>query len=652
MSANQANVILQAFKPLLIGLVTAGFVSGGLVILAVWLLISQFSAMSGFMAIVLITCALMSLLMAFRFYARISLQLAQNDQKHLQNALIQAKDMLDTSKQLRDDHVLLQSLLQNLPFPVWLKDRFGRYLVYNQAFVQQWCGGTDAKGKTDEELLNPQLAEAFKTSDQLALNSQQPQKLELKLELTDQPVRWVRIERYALIGDDNQALGVLGFSQDVSTYKDSSAHASDRNLDPLTGFASQSGLSHQIENTPALAQTRWCLNIDIDHFKVLNDSLGQESGDALLLEIAERIRQQSEDNDFIARPGADEFVLFWQESDRTDNEQRLSTLFEQLQQPITLGNSQYSTTCSIGVARSPDHGQSLKALRQNAGVALFNAKKHGRNQVHWYHTGYEGQANRRLDKNQLLHQAVKLNNFEVHVQPRINCRSGEIQALECLVRIPQADGQLLYPGAFIELAEQNGLIRQIDSYMLKYALRQLNDWLQQGIEPLPLAVNLSVQSINDALIELLSQWQMKNADVFEYLEIELTEHKLPENDDQFAETLANIREFNIRLALDDFGTGYANLSRLPELPFQMLKLDRSFITELPHSEKQQAVVKSVIDLCMTLGIQVIAEGIETEEELTVINDLGCSYIQGFVYAKPKIITNIEDWIAGKKLTEQ
>ena len=160
MPANQANVILQAFKPLLIGLVTAGFVSGGLVILAVWLLISQFSAMSGFMAIVLITCALMSLLMAFRFYARISLQLAQNDQKHLQNALIQAKDMLDTSKQLRDDHVLLQSLLQNLPFPVWLKDRFGRYLVYNQAFVQQWCGGTDAKGKTDEELLNPQLAEA------------------------------------------------------------------------------------------------------------------------------------------------------------------------------------------------------------------------------------------------------------------------------------------------------------------------------------------------------------------------------------------------------------------------------------------------------------------------------------------------------------
>lgn len=652
MPSNQANAILQAIKPLIIGLVTTGFASGGLLVLAIWLLLSQSNGMAIFMAVVLITCALLSLLMGFRFYARMSLQLAQNDQKHLQNALIQAKDMLDTSKQLRDDHVLLQSLVQNLPFPVWLKDRFGRYLVYNQAFTAQWCGGTDAKGKTDEELLNPQLADAFTASDQLALSSKKPQKLELKLELTDQPVRWVRIERYALLGDDNQTLGVLGFSQDISTYKDSSAHPSDLNLDPLTGFASQSGLSHQIESTSADERPCWCLSIDIDHFKVLNDSLGQDSGDALLLEIAERIRQQSADNDFIARPSADEFILFWQESDNTDNVQRLNALFDRIKLPIALGGSQYSITCSIGVAKSPEHGQSLKELRQNAGVALFNAKKHGRNQIHWYHEGYEGQANRRLDKNQLLHQAVKLNNFEVHVQPRINCRSGEIQALECLIRIPQADGQLLYPGSFIELAEQNGLIRQIDSYMINYALNQLNDWLQQGIEPLPLAVNLSVQSVGEALIELLSQWQVKNADVFEYLEIELTEHQLPENDDQFAEYLFSIREFNIRLALDDFGSGYANLSRLPDLPFQMLKLDRTFISDLPHSEKQQAVVKSVVDLCATLNIQVIAEGIETEEELTVINDLGCSYIQGFVYAKPKIITNIDDWVAGKKLTEQ
>jgi diguanylate cyclase (GGDEF)-like protein len=652
MSLNKNNSILQAFKPLLIGLVTTGFVSGGLLVLAIWLLIRQTDMMSIFMAIVLVISSLMSLLMSYRFYARISLQLAQNDQKHLQNALIQAKDMLDTNKQLREDHVLLLSLVQNLPFPVWLKDRFGRYLVYNQAFVQQWCGGIDAKGKTDADLLNNQLAEAFSASDQLALSSQQPQKLELKLELTDQPVRWVRIERYALIGEDNNALGVLGFSQDISTYKDSSAHPSNLNLDPLTGFASQAGLNVQIEDNLIPAQACWCLHLDIDHFKVLNDSLGQDSGDALLLEIAERIRNQAEENDFIARSGADEFILFWQESENTDNEQRLNILFERLQQPIQLGDHQYSITCSIGAAKSPDHGHTLKELRQNSGVALYNAKKHGRNQVHWYHEGYEGQATRRLDKSQLLHQAVKLNNFEVHVQPRINCRNGEIQALECLIRIPNDEGHLMYPDNFIELAEQNGLIRQIDSYMINFALSQLNDWMQQGIEPLPLAVNLSVQSINAALLDQLSQWQVKNAEIFEYLEIELTEHQLPENDEQFSENLASIREFNIRLALDDFGTGYANLSRLPELPFQMLKLDRSFIADLPHSEKQQAVVKSVIELCATLDIQVVAEGIETEEELNMINSLGCCYIQGFVYAKPKIITDIEDWVAGKKLTEQ
>jgi diguanylate cyclase (GGDEF)-like protein len=399
-------------------------------------------------------------------------------------------------------------------------------------------------------------------------------------------------------------------------------------------------------------QKSYCVHIDIDHFKVLNDSLGQASGDELLGHVAERILLNTTGGEVLSRTSADEFVLFLTEQPDEDINTRLTNLHDQLNQPMTINDTQYSFTTSFGVAQSPTHGDSYTLLKQNAGIALFNAKKLGRNQIHWYHENYENQAIRRLNKEQLLRQAITEQDLEIHIQPRIDCRTGSIEALECLVRIQLENGELLYPGNFIELAEQNGLIRQLDTYMLESALNQIQDWLNEGIQPLPLAVNLSIQSFNSTLIDQLAQWQVRNPSVLDYIELELTEHRLPEKDTEFLQKLHAIREFNVRLALDDFGTGYANLSRLPEWPFQILKLDRSFIMDLPNSEKQQAVVKSIIDLCATLDIEVVAEGVETEEELTLIDKLGCHCIQGFVYARPKPLADIENWLNQRKIIVQ
>mgnify|MGYP000521850994 CR=1 FL=1 len=198
----------QPLKGPIFSLVAASFLAGLFMLGGFWLLNTNLGLASSLFAIILVFLSATGLLVALRIYAHISLNLAQNDQKHLQNALIQAKDMLDTSKQLRDDHVLLLSVMQNLPFPVWLKDRFGRYLMANQAFVNQWCNGADPKGKTDAELLNAKLVDAFALEDQKALNSGQPQILEIRFDFTEQSVQWMRIERYALIGEDKQAVGV------------------------------------------------------------------------------------------------------------------------------------------------------------------------------------------------------------------------------------------------------------------------------------------------------------------------------------------------------------------------------------------------------------------------------------------------------------
>lgn len=638
---------------LMVGL---GFCSGLLLALAVWLLSLNIPMLSGMLGLLSTIGSLALLVVTFRVYAAITLSLAQNDQKHLQNALVQAKDMLDTSKQLRDDHVLLQSVYNNLTFPVWLKDRFGRYLVVNQTMTNQWCDGVDAKGKTDTEVLNAQLAEVFTASDQQALTTGRHQVLELKMDLTGQPSRWYRIERHPLVGENEAIVGILGFAIDITGYKASDQQLrADQLIDPVTQFANQQGLRQFIDDHDDEIDDLWCLHVDIDHFKVLNDSMGNAAGDQLLTQVSHRLKHHSKEDDYLARVGADEFVVFWYGTDvRSDDnrDERLNDLHLQLNQPFSIGESSYSFTVSIGAARAPGHGLNANELHQHAGVALFNAKKKGRNQVHWYHSDYEDQAQRRLRKAQMLKNALKHQDLEVHLQPRIDCRSGEILALECLARLKGESGEQIYPIHFIDLAEHNGSIRELDRWMLEQALLLISRQLNEGAHPVVLGVNLSVQSVNEDTLRYLTAWHARTPDALRYLEIEITEHQLPGQNDDFRQRLEALDALGIVLALDDFGSGYANLSKLPDLPFQIIKLDQSFIHNLPGSEKQMAVVKAIIDMCNSLSITVVAEGVETEDELNAVAKLGCHFIQGFVYSRPRAMGDAIEWFEQRRMARQ
>jgi diguanylate cyclase (GGDEF)-like protein len=638
---------------LMVGL---GFCSGLLLALAVWLLSLNIPMLSGMLGLLSTIGSLALLVVTFRVYAAITLSLAQNDQKHLQNALVQAKDMLDTSKQLRDDHVLLQSVYNNLTFPVWLKDRFGRYLVVNQTMTNQWCDGVDAKGKTDTEVLNAQLDEVFTASDQQALTTGRHQVLELKMDLTGQPSRWYRIERHPLVGENEAIVGILGFAIDITGYKASDQQLrADQLIDPVTQFANQQGLRQFIDDHDDEIDDLWCLHVDIDHFKVLNDSMGNAAGDQLLTQVSHRLKHHSKEDDYLARVGADEFVVFWYGTDvRSDDnrDERLNDLHLQLNQPFSIGESSYSFTVSIGAARAPGHGLNANELHQHAGVALFNAKKKGRNQVHWYHSDYEDQAQRRLRKAQMLKNALKHQDLEVHLQPRIDCRSGEILALECLARLKGESGEQIYPIHFIDLAEHNGSIRELDRWMLEQALLLISRQLNEGAHPVVLGVNLSVQSVNEDTLRYLTAWHARTPDALRYLEIEITEHQLPGQNDDFRQRLEALDALGIVLALDDFGSGYANLSKLPDLPFQIIKLDQSFIHNLPGSEKQMAVVKAIIDLCNSLSITVVAEGVETEDELNAVAKLGCHFIQGFVYSRPRAMGDAIEWFEQRRMARQ
>lgn len=549
--------------------------------------------------------------------------------------------------------------LDLLPYPAWIKDRFGRYQHANPAFRQHWTAGKDPKGASDSEVLDVNLAELFDDADSQALAHRQFHAVEMKLQRNNAAVQWLRLEWHPLFDTDGETTGVMGLAFDITPYKMSDAQLrADQWVDPLTGFANQPGLRNFLERLDDDDATNlWCVHVDIDHFKVLNDSMGGEAGDQLLRQLSARLSEQSENGDFLARVAADEFVLFWQGPDEDeqgddDREQRLNDLHVQLTQPFNIGGSSYSFTVSIGVARSPRHGNSANELHRNAGVALFNAKKLGRNQVHWYHSGYEDQARRRLNKAQTLTRALQQHDMEIHLQPRIDCRTGEIQAMECLVRLQSDGGDLIYPGHFIDLAEHNGSIRELDRWVLEQTLMLIARQLSEGAQPVKLGVNFSVQSISRDTLHYLRAWHERQPEVLQHLEVEVTEHQLPEQNVEFRELLEAFRELGVTLALDDFGTGYANLSRLPDLPFQVVKLDRTFIHDLPQSDKQMAVVKAVVDLCQSLSIQVVAEGVETEAELNAVAGLGCHLIQGFVYARPRPLSEAIEWFEQRRLLRQ
>ncbi|WP_162824652.1 putative bifunctional diguanylate cyclase/phosphodiesterase [Saccharospirillum mangrovi] len=546
-----------------------------------------------------------------------------------------------------------------LPYPVWIKNQYGRFDHVNAAFLRQLQLPDSPVGKSDADVLPEQLAELFDDADRLVMAQRQMHSVEMKLQSTKAALQWLRLEWHPLFDRDGQPNGVIGTAFDITPYKVADAQLrADQWLDPLTGFANQPGLRSFIERLDDNDATNlWCLHVDIDHFKVLNDSMGGEAGDQLLRQLGTRLSEQSEQGDFLARVAADEFVLFWQGPHEDDHgednrDQRLTDLHVQLTQPFNLGGASYSFTVSIGAARSPRHGSSAGELHRNAGVALFNAKKLGRNQVHWYHSGYEDQAQRRLNKAQTLTRALQQHDMEIHLQPRIDCRTGQIEAMECLVRLQNEGGDLIYPGHFIDLAEHNGSIRELDRWVLEQTLMLLARQLGEGAQPVVLGVNFSVQSVNRDTLHYLRAWHERQPDVLRYLEVEVTEHQLPEQNFEFRDMLLAFRELGVTLALDDFGTGYANLSRLPDLPFQVVKLDRTFIHDLPQSEKQMAVVKAVVDLCQSLSIQVVAEGVETEAELNAVADLGCHLIQGFVYAKPRPLGEAIEWFEQRRLSRQ
>jgi len=376
--------------------------------------------------------------------------------------------------------------------------------------------------------------------------------------------------------------------------------------------------------------------LDLDDFKKVNDSLGHEVGDKFLIEAAHRLQQALKKNDTVGRLGGDEFiVLISSLDDESDALVIADRLLKAFRKPFKLEGRDLILTLSIGIAISPKDGTSASVLLRNADTAMYQAKALGRNTSSFFTPQMNVAMRRRFEIEEQMHGALERNEFELYYQPQIDVKTNTIIGAEALLRWHNIVLGEITPDEFIPIAEQTGLIAPIGVFVINQALRFLNEWQTVNNQQYTMAVNLSPRQFRDPeLVNIIKNTLHKNSINNECLELEITEGVLMNSQASIHDALVQIDELGIKLSMDDFGTGYSSLSYLREYPFDVLKIDRSFIAGITDNKADCNLVKAAIAMSHSLEIKVVAEGVETKEQLDLLNELNCDIAQGFYLSKP------------------
>jgi len=378
------------------------------------------------------------------------------------------------------------------------------------------------------------------------------------------------------------------------------------------------------------------LFIDLDRFKVINDSLGHEAGDALLVEIANRLRANLRSSDVVARLGGDEFVVILEHSAEGQSIEGVThSLLTAVRQPLQLSGHECHTTASIGIARYPADGTDAQTLTKNADIAMYLAKEDGKNGFRFFTKDAKAQSIERLILETGLRHALDRKELSLHYQPKIDLSTGQITGVEALLRWAHPDLGTLPPMQFIPLAEETGLIVPIGRWVLKEACAQNMLWQREGLQPVSMAVNLSPrQFADDNLLHDVDNALAASGMSPALLQLEVTESMVMQNVPRAVRVLDALRSRGIRLAIDDFGTGYSSMSLMKQFPIDTLKIDRSFVRDLPDDSEDKAIAQAIISMGKALGMTIVAEGVETAEQETFLRDHACDEMQGFLFSKP------------------
>ena len=432
--------------------------------------------------------------------------------------------------------------------------------------------------------------------------------------------------------------------------------------DSLTGLPNRQMFKDYLNRATAEARRNLqgvaVLFLDLDNFKRINDTLGHQAGDMLLKAFSNRLAKHLRETDIVshtspeeasrvvARLAGDEFIILLPGTSRPGEAQQIaSRILKSLLDPFVISLQELYISASIGIAMYPEDGETASELLRNADIAMYHAKKIGRNNVQYYSRKMNEESAQKLKIEGKLRHALENNALELHYQPQVNLVTGQISGVEALLRWEDPELGKVPPDVFIPIAEEYGLIVDISEWVINEACRQAQDWTRVFSLPITMSINVSAVHFNNQNLEAVIASALKATGLNpRHLELELTETSILHDLNQAIETLESFKDMGLQLALDDFGTGYSSLSYLMKLPFDRLKIDQSFIRNLKTETKGMAIVSAIISMSHSLGMSVIAEGVEQEEHMQALLQMHCDHIQGYHISRPLTAHKFEDFI--------
>ena len=547
--------------------------------------------------------------------------------------------LLEVNHKLESAISLLQATLEATADGILVLNEHGSVVNYNQKFIDIW--GLPNKTELDHEqiltLILAELTEPYASSlkeryaqfDSGKFNS---------LELKNGRI----LECYSQMQQlQAQTMGQVWSFRDVTEHKKAQTIIQHQAFhDSLTNLPNRTLFDRELAKALSLAhqnhQMLAVIFIDLDRFKTINDTLGHAIGDLLLKSVVERLKGCVREKDIIARWGGDEFTLLLPEiKNRKDTAEIAKRILLALKPGFKLDKHYLHITSSLGIAVFPDDGKDAETLLKNADVALYWVKEKGRNDYQHYTDRLNSQAYELLNLENSLHHALDNQEFAVYYQPIVEVSTNKIVKMEALLRWQHPDFGLVPPDIFIPIAEENGLIVDIGAWVLKTACTQIKLWQNMGWSNLTISVNLSArQFYNNDLVSKITQI-LEETDLNPgFLELEITETATMRNTNLAKQILSNLHQMGISLSMDDFGTGYSSLSYLKDFPFSTIKIDRSFVNDLSVDSSNFAIINAITTLGAGLNLQIVAEGVESEQLKNLLETLRCNYMQGYFFSLP------------------
>jgi diguanylate cyclase (GGDEF)-like protein/PAS domain S-box-containing protein len=558
---------------------------------------------------------------------------------------------------LRESEQKFRQLADNIPEIFWITDARQRKLHYlSPGFAALTGTALDDVLKRPRswfKVVHPDDRERVRLARKALPEGEY--NVEYRIVLADGAVRWVHDQAFPVRDGQGAVYRIAGIGADVTHRKEAEeklvylAH-----YDALTGLPNRVLFFDRLKQALAESRGRRVLSavmfLDLDRFKIVNDTLGHGIGDDLLRQVAGRLSASIRHGDTVSRFSGDEFVVIVKDlHERADARHIAQKVLEAFAEPFAVGGHEIFVSCSMGISLYPSDSANEQALVKDADTAMYRAKESGRNNYQFYTREMNARALYRLNLENSLRHALERGEFRLHYQPKACLRSGRITGLEALLRWERPGHGMVQPAEFIPLLEDTGLVVPVGEWVLHEACRQLQAWRAAGREPVAVAINISARQFAVRnLAEMIKRVLDEHGADPRLIELELTESLLMVNTEEAVRTLEYLKSLGLKLSIDDFGTGYSSLSYLKRFPIDALKIDRSFIDEITTDVDDATITRAVIGMAHNLGLKVVAEGVESREQLSFLSANGCDEAQGFFFAPPQSAADIAQWLVAAR----